>query len=682
MGAGYPGVSTIPASRIVLVVLALIYLCIAVSPVAATVFTYPVNASNSSLQGFINNAENGDMVLLQGGTYHENLVINRSIVLGALDKEYPPTILSGDGIAGISLNANGITIDGITITGSAQYGLLVQSDNNQVHNSSITGLKRGIGLQSAVHNEISGNNLVNNSVGIYADRGSQMNKLFLNYFDNPINVMSLSTDLIWDTPPSEYLYSGKEQTGTLGNFWKQYQGEDANGDGVGDVPYIVQNSGSGAPGNAGLPDNWNTTGDAGIHNLPFMLQNAGPGFQGNQMTGASITDYSPLVRPPMAYTVIQVAGVPELVPKAGKPLDNEPFLPNPGTDPVPPPPFPANAGPLWWIIPVIIVLSVVAGIWYERTWWRRRLLRDDRVDGTPSRNVTVVNKTGYQGHEEAGLEDHRHYAARLPPPLEEKYPGAEYIGEGGVGRVFRAKDAEGRTVAIKVPIRFDEVTGTHFTKELHLWQGLHHKNIVEIYSANVFPVPYIEIECYATSLADLPLPLDLKRSVEIITGLAEGLQYAHEKGIIHRDIKPENILMSEMGVPKITDWGLAKALTDTKQTALISFSPDFAAPEQLAPNLYGDTGPWTDIYQLGVLFYSVVTGHVPFRGEGIAGVMHAILYDDPALPPLPGTDGTIIQGIIQKCMEKKPGDRYSSVAELLTDLKKISGPDLPEPDTR
>ncbi|MEI6839828.1 MAG: protein kinase [Methanomicrobiales archaeon] len=676
MGAGYPRVRKIPATRDVLVILAVLSLFIALSPVAATVFTYPVNASTNSLQGLINSAENGDTVLLQGGNYYENLVINRSIVLRALDKDYPPTIISGDGIAGISLNANDIVVDGITITGSAQYGLLVQSDNNQVHNSSVMGLKRGIGLQSAVHNEISHNTIVNNSVGLYADRGSQMNKVFLNYFDNPVNVMGLSADLLWDTFPSEYLYSGKEHTGSLGNFWKQYQGEDANSDGVGDVPYIVQNTGSGTFGNFQIPDTGDDVSNGTIRNVPSMVQNAGPGAPGSLMKSASITDNAPLMKPPGLYTIIMMADSPVSGPPGIQPSNNDPFSPGPGTSLGPPPPFPANLGPVWWIIPIIIVLSVVAGIWYERTWWRKRHGRDEQVDWTQSRNITVVNKTGYPGNGETGPLDHRHYAARLPPPLEEKYPEAEYLGEGGVGRVFRAKDAEGRTVAIKVPIRFDEVTGSHFTKELHLWQGLHHKNIVEIYSANVFPVPYIEIECYSASLAEIPLPLDQKRSVEIITGLAEGLQYAHEKGIIHRDIKPENILMSDEGVPKITDWGLAKALTDTKQTALISFSPDFAAPEQLAPNLYGDTGPWTDIYQLGVLFYSLMVGHAPFRGEGIAGVMHAILYDDPVLQPLPGTDGMIIQGIIQKCMEKKPGDRYSSVAEIITELKKISGTDL------
>ena len=108
-------------------------------------------------------------------------------------------------------------------------------------------------------------------------------------------------------------------------------------------------------------------------------------------------------------------------------------------------------------------------------------------------------------------------------------------------------------------------------------------------------------------------PLDEKKAVTIISGVAEGLRYAHEQGIVHRDIKPGNILIAPDGTPKISDWGLSKA-QGTKQSGLIGFSLEYAAPEQLAPNLYGEPGPWTDIFQMGVLFYEMLAGHVPFGG--------------------------------------------------------------------
>ena len=132
------------------------------------------------------------------------------------------------------------------------------------------------------------------------------------------------------------------------------------------------------------------------------------------------------------------------------------------------------------------------------------------------------------------------YAVRLPAALEKKYPDAEYIAEGGVSRVFRVQDeTNNRYVAVKVPIRFDEVTGSQFTKELTIWEGLHHKNIVELYGANIFPRPYIEMEYVASSLAEMHFPIDEKKAAAIITGIAEGLRYAHEQGIVHGISNPE-----------------------------------------------------------------------------------------------------------------------------------------------
>ena len=157
------------------------------------------------------------------------------------------------------------------------------------------------------------------------------------------------------------------------------------------------------------------------------------------------------------------------------------------------------------------------------------------------------------------------------------------------------------TVAVKVPVRFDEVTGTHFTRDIVFWQGLEHENIIRILSSNILPVPYIEMEYAPSSLAAISLPLPEEEAVRILLGIARGLAYAHEKGIVHRDIKPENILLTAEGVPKITDWGLGKAIGDTRQSSVIGFSPAYAAPEQIAPHRYGRPGPATDIYQLGML---------------------------------------------------------------------------------
>jgi eukaryotic-like serine/threonine-protein kinase len=312
------------------------------------------------------------------------------------------------------------------------------------------------------------------------------------------------------------------------------------------------------------------------------------------------------------------------------------------------------------------------GILFERA--RRKKTNPgtgEELHDALSPNATIVKRPYAAGETDTG--SMHHYAAHLPPALVKKYPNAEYLAEGGASRVFRAHDpVEGRDIAVKVPIRFDEVTGTQFTKELQVWQGLHHKNIVEIYAANIFPVPYIEMEYVESSLASVKFPLEADRAVGIVRGVAEGLSYAHQQGIAHRDIKPGNILITPDGTPKISDWGLAKA-EGTKQSGIIGFSLEYASPEQLAPNLYGEPGAWTDIYQLGVLFYEMLTGQVPFRGGGMGEVTHAILHDDPPVPAVRGPDAGSIQKIILRCMEKSPKDRYHSVAEILADLDTLKG---------
>ena len=635
----------------------LLFILLLVTPVAATVFTYDGKENTGSIQDLINTTANGDSVYLAGGKYYGNLQIDRSIVFGALNTTTPPEIVSSRASdAGITLAADGITINGVIISGEAKQGLLVASSNNRISAITITGLSRGISLKSAINNIFSGNIILNNSVGIDVDRTSRSNTFYLNSLNNTRDVETKSTDNIWSSGQQVYKYAGQEFTGQVGNFWSGYTGTDNNGDGIGDVAYTVQSDISGP----------------------------------NGISGA--TDRAPLVSPPESYTLVSVASPfnitrvdgtlrpPEfsgnqqqpgnLMEQGNLPVSGSSLSPAENANPA------AVRNPLfpylvqyWWVIPIALVICVAAGIWFERKWKRRETVTGDDKAVNSSRNITIVKKT-LQPVADGG-QDQIHYAAHLPPALERKYPDAEYIAEGGVSRVFRAWDErEGRDVAVKVPIRFDEVTGTQFTKELHVWEGLHHKNIVEIYAANIFPVPYIEMEYVKSALAAMQFPLETNQAVEIVKGVAEGLRYAHEQGIVHRDIKPGNIMITPDGIPKISDWGLSKA-EGTKQSGLIGFSLEYAAPEQLAPNLYGEPGPWTDIYQLGVLFYEMLAGNVPFRGGGMGEVTHAILHDEPLPLTLEGPDAALIKEIILKCLAKKPQDRYGSVSLLLDDLKKV-----------
>ena len=681
----YPGlpVCRTRANELLPCIAILLLWLLIVVPVSGTVYTYDGRTNNGSIQDLINGTVNGDSIYCAGGKYPGNLLINRSIVFGALDTNNLPEIVSPDGSdAGITLAADGITLNGVIISGEARRGLLVKSSNNQVRDVTVRGFPLGIGLESAQSNIFSENTIVNNTVGIDENPGSRSNTFYLNYLDNPRDVNAVTSGTIWSSGSQVYQYQGKEYTGRVGNFWSRYNGTDANGDGIGDTAFSID---------GGTPA-------ADLQVQGGAAQGESPGGP-NALSGSGdrgLVDRAPLVSLPKSYTLVSVAASPfNASPSEGSMLGRPPFseipqtgvpqqeyltgqgnLPLSGNNPLPSQgaapgnPFFPYLLQYWWVIPIAFVVCVIAGIWFGRRWRHARPSPPDTGSaGALLRNATVVKTTvppaGEAGH------DQLHYAAHLPPALERKYPGAEYVAEGGVSRVFRAwDDREGREVAVKIPIRFDEVTGTQFTKELHVWEGLHHKNIVEIYAANIFPVPYIEMEYVSSSLTDLKFPLEPKRAAGIVKGIAEGLRYAHEQGIVHRDIKPGNIMITPDGIPKISDWGLSKA-EGTKQSGIIGFSLEYAAPEQLAPNLYGEPGPWTDIYQLGVLFYEMLSGHVPFRGDGMGEVTHAILHDDPLPPDPPGPDAALIGQIIRKCMAKRPEDRYSSVSGFLNDIGKI-----------
>lgn len=288
----------------------------------------------------------------------------------------------------------------------------------------------------------------------------------------------------------------------------------------------------------------------------------------------------------------------------------------------------------------------------------------------PAGNPTVIGETPAPEEKSTGRPPGP--AVPFPPSLEKRFVHPEFIGEGGLARVFRAQNIRtGMTVAVKVPVRFDEVTGTHFTRDIVFWQGLEHENIIRILSSNILPVPYIEMEYAPSSLAAISLPVPEDEAVRILLGIARGLAYAHEKGIVHRDIKPENILLTAKGVPKITDWGLGKSVSDTRQSSVIGFSPAYAAPEQIAPHRYGRPGPATDIYQLGMLLCELLTGAPVFRREGLHDLHTAILEEIPVIPSWEGRHGSELRKIILRCLAKKPEERYVSVIGLIGDLESL-----------
>lgn len=247
----------------------------------------------------------------------------------------------------------------------------------------------------------------------------------------------------------------------------------------------------------------------------------------------------------------------------------------------------------------------------------------------------------------------------FPPELADRYDRATFIGRGGLGEVFSARRRDdGQVVAVKVPLARDEVTGRAFMNEMRFLEDLNHPNILAVHSVNILPVPFVEMEYLPRTLKDLDKPLPPETAARIAAGIAAGLAFAHERGVVHLDIKPGNILLADDLTPKIADWGMGRMVETGSDTGVTGYTLAYAAPEQIAPGRYGRPDTRTDIYQTGAVFYELVTGRPPFADGNLTGLAEAILNDQPLPPPA-------FDRIILRCLEKDPANRYLSATELL-----------------
>ncbi|WP_010480242.1 serine/threonine-protein kinase, partial [Thermococcus zilligii] len=270
----------------------------------------------------------------------------------------------------------------------------------------------------------------------------------------------------------------------------------------------------------------------------------------------------------------------------------------------------------------------------------------------------------------------------FPPQLAHKYTEVELIGKGGFANVYKAKRRDdGKIVALKIP-HIDEKTSKTFIREVSTWLHLDHPNIVRLYDADILPVPYLEMEYVegvkvnGETVKDLdryPKPVDEKTALKLIRGIAEGLKHAHSKGIYHRDLKPLNVLLKSDLTPKITDWGLAKLSTASSSRSVMGYTPLYAAPEHLVPGKYGHTDARTDIWQLGVTFYELLTGKLPFGGYTYEEVFGKIADESYKFTPPSRINPELAKydGIFEKLLAKRKEDRYQSVDEFLKDLEKL-----------
>ncbi|HEY6548008.1 MAG TPA: protein kinase, partial [Vicinamibacteria bacterium] len=322
------------------------------------------------------------------------------------------------------------------------------------------------------------------------------------------------------------------------------------------------------------------------------------------------------------------------------------------------PPLPPGA--VWALGLGVTVLAL--GLWarslVRRPAWSREL-------GTPSR--------GRSGGGEAGTDE------VFPRPFDD-FVLVRRIGKGGMAAVYEAT-RDGERFALKRPLTGfldDPHFLERFLREAELGRTLHHPNIVRIFErGQVGNTPYFVMELVLgetlRACLDREGALDPPRAVRLIEQVAEALDYAHSKGVIHRDLKPSNIMLETQDRVKVMDYGIARAqrLEGLTTTGAFLGTPYYAAPETVE----GGAEPRSDLYSLGVVFFEMLTGSLPFRGDTSFVVMRNHCTTPPPVPSsLKYTLSAELDRIVLRLLSKAPKDRPTA-EELLNELRDSIGED-------
>ncbi len=257
------------------------------------------------------------------------------------------------------------------------------------------------------------------------------------------------------------------------------------------------------------------------------------------------------------------------------------------------------------------------------------------------------------------------------------YKIIEKLGEGGMGVVYKAHDTKlDRDVALKFlprDISQSDEERNRFIHEAKAASALDHPNICTIYEVDETPdgQMFIAMGYYEGISISKKIEkghLDVTEAMWIAIQIAEGLQAAHEKGIVHRDIKSSNIIVSDKGQVRILDFGLArkKGLSKITKTGTTVGTASYMSPEQAQ----GDTiDRRTDLWSLGVVLYEMVTGKLPFRGEHEAAILYSVVNEQSQ--PIEKDVSPELMHILRWALEKDPAERYQSAGDLLTDLRRL-----------
>jgi len=262
------------------------------------------------------------------------------------------------------------------------------------------------------------------------------------------------------------------------------------------------------------------------------------------------------------------------------------------------------------------------------------------------------------------------------------YELLDEIARGGMGVVFRARQTSlNRIVALKMilagVLASDEEV-KRFYLEAEAAAQLDHPGIVPIYEVgrheghHYFSMGFVSGTSLARQLVAGPLPPRV--AALIVRQVAEAVQYAHSRGVIHRDLKPGNILIDQNGIPRVTDFGLAKRIesgSDLTGTGQILGTPSYMPPEQAAGRMSA-VGPLSDVYSLGAILFCSLTGRPPFQSASPLDTLLQVQQQEPvSLRSLNGKIPVDLETIALKCLEKPPSRRYGSAQELADELERF-----------